>query len=79
MLWVIIFGAIAVAGLAMLASYGVWLLHKTSDVMSEVRVLAASGATLVELAGQVRLPQVRTARIGPDLHNPGTLVDGDVG
>ena len=43
MLWVIIFAAIAVAGLVLLVCYGVWLAHKTADVLSEVTVLAERG------------------------------------
>ena len=40
MIWVMVFGGIAVAGLVMVICYAVWLAHKASDVMSEVVVLA---------------------------------------
>ena len=56
MVWIIVFGAIALAGVAMAISYGVWLLHKASDVMSEVRVLAERGEALADLLGQVAVP-----------------------
>lgn len=56
MLWVVVFGAIALIGLAVLVSYAVWLAHRAGDVMSEVRVLADRGGQLVELLGQVEVP-----------------------
>jgi hypothetical protein len=48
MLWVLIFAAIAVAGLIVAISYGVWLWHKASDLFSEVEML---GQRVDELAG----------------------------
>jgi hypothetical protein len=56
-LWVIVFAAIAVAGLIMVICYAVWLAHKTADVMSEVTVLADRGGQLAELLGQIQVPQ----------------------
>lgn len=56
MLWVIVFAAIAVAGLVLLVCYGVWLAHKTADVLSEVTVLAERGGQLAELLGQIQPP-----------------------
>jgi hypothetical protein len=56
MLWVIIFAAIAVAGLVLLVCYGVWLAHKTADVLSEVTVLAERGGQLAELLGRIQPP-----------------------
>ena len=56
MLWVIMFAAIAVAGLVLLVCYGVWLAHKTADVLSEVTVLAERGGQLAELLGQIQPP-----------------------
>ena len=56
MIWVLVFGCIAVAGLAMVVSYAVWLLHKASDVMSEVRVLFDRGDQLATLVGQIEVP-----------------------
>jgi len=55
-LWVIVFAAIALAGLIMVVSYGVWLVHKASDVMSEVAVLADRGGQLAEVLGQISMP-----------------------
>lgn len=58
MIWVLVFGGIAVAGLAMVVSYAVWLIHKASDVMSEVRVLFDNGDQLATLVGQIQVPQL---------------------
>ena len=58
MIWVLVFGGIAVAGLAMVVSYAVWLIHKASDVMSEVRVLFDYGDQLATLVGQIQVPQL---------------------
>lgn len=63
MLWVIVFAAIAVAGLVMMVCYAVWLAHKTADVLSEVTVLADRGGQLAELLGQIEMPP---ARLDPD-------------
>lgn len=56
MLWVLLFVAIAVAGLAMVVGYAVWLAHKTADVLAEVRVLGRRAGELGELASQVGAP-----------------------
>ena len=56
MLWVIVFVSIAVVGLVVLVSYGVWLAHKTADVLSEVTVLAERGGQLAGLLAQVQAP-----------------------
>lgn len=68
MLWVIVFVAIALAGLIMLACYAVWLAHKTSDVWSEVSVLSERGAQLADLLGQIGSSQ--TERRQFDIHDP---------
>ncbi len=52
-----VFGAIAVVGLVVLVCYGVWLSHKTADVMSEVAVLADRSGQLMNLVGQIQVPQ----------------------
>ena len=57
MVWVLVFGGIALAGLVMLVCYAVWLIHKASDVMSEVRVLLSRGDRLAAIVGQVGVPQ----------------------
>jgi len=59
MMWVMIFGGIAVAGLIMVISYVIWLAHKASDVMSEVVVLGDRAGQLMELVSQVRVPEHR--------------------
>ena len=55
-IWIAIFGGIALAGVAMLVGYGVWLAHKAADVLSEVTVLADRGGQLADLLGQIRVP-----------------------
>lgn len=57
MIWVFVFGGIALAGIVMLIAYGVWLAHKTADVMSEVRVLGDRTGQLFELLGQIQPPE----------------------
>jgi len=54
--WVLVFGAIALVGVGMLVAYGIWLAHKTADVMSELNVLAARVAELGDLVAQVGMP-----------------------
>ena len=57
MIWVFIFAGIALAGLVMVVSYSVWLIHKAADVMGEVRVLLDRGGQLTDLIGQIQIPQ----------------------
>ena len=57
MIWVFVFGGIALAGLIMLIAYTVWLAHKTADVMSEVRVLADRTDQFFTLVGQIQPPE----------------------
>lgn len=54
MMWVLIFAGIAVAGIITVVSYGVWLAHKASDVMSEVEMLGTRAEEFGELVGQIR-------------------------
>ncbi|MBA3528379.1 MAG: hypothetical protein H0T91_03525 [Propionibacteriaceae bacterium] len=63
MFWVVVFAGIAVAGVIMVIGYGVWLFHKASDLMSEVRVLVDKLAELSELVSQVEVPRTPG---GPD-------------
>ena len=56
MIWMIVFGGIALAGVVMLISYAVWLAHKASDVWSEVDMLAVRANELAELVGQIQVP-----------------------
>ena len=58
MIWVLIFGGIALCGLIMVLGYAVWLFHKASDVMSEVRVLLDRGEQLGAILGEIELPQM---------------------
>jgi hypothetical protein len=55
--WVFVFGGIALAGLVMLVCYAIWLIHKTSDVMSEVRVLLNRGDQLAAIVGEIEVSQ----------------------
>ena len=52
--WVLVFGGIALAGLIMLIAYAVWLAHKAADVMSEVGVLADRAGQLADLLARSR-------------------------
>ena len=63
MFWVLVFGAIALVGVGMLVAYGVWLAHKTADVMSELDVLATRVAELGDLVAQVGMAPAA----GPEL------------
>ncbi len=59
MIWVVIFCGIAAAGLFMVVSYGIWLAHKASDVISEVAVLGDRAGQLTELLSQIQVPERR--------------------
>jgi hypothetical protein len=54
MVWVLVFGGIALAGLVMVASYGVWLAHLASDVFSELEMLGKRAEELAALLEQVK-------------------------
>jgi len=56
--WVLVFGGIALVGLAVLVSYGVWIAHKVSDVWSEVRVLVDRGQQAAALLAEIEPPDV---------------------
>jgi hypothetical protein len=56
-LWVVVFLVIALAGLAMLVGYAVWLAHKTADLLSELGVLADQAGQLGRLLGEIRVAQ----------------------
>lgn len=65
MIWVIIFGAIALAGLIMVVLYAVWLAHKAADLMSEVAALADRGAQLANLISQIETsPRSPSVQVG---------------
>ena len=56
MLWVVVFLVLALAGLAVLVAYAVWLAHKTADLFSEVAELAGRAAQLGDLLAQIQVP-----------------------
>lgn len=57
MIWVFVFGGIALVGLAMVVGYAVWLAHKAADVFSELVVLQHLAGQLAGLLGQIRVPE----------------------
>jgi hypothetical protein len=60
--WVFVFGGIALAGLIMLICWIVWLAHKVGDVMSEVGVLADRTSQILDLLGQIQPPEPGSVR-----------------
>jgi hypothetical protein len=70
-LWVIVFCGLAVAGLITLLCYGIWLAHKMSDLLAELRMLAHTGEQLAELASAVTF-----SRRGWTAHEGGDLIEG---
>lgn len=54
MIWVLVFSLIALAGLVMVVSYAVWLLHKASDLFSELEMLGQRAEELADLLAQIR-------------------------
>jgi hypothetical protein len=58
-IWVLIFGGFALAGVIMLVAYAVWLAHKAADVLSEVGVLADRTGQLADLLSQIQPPEQR--------------------
>ncbi len=56
MIWVLIFGGVALLGVVTAVSYAVWLAHKTSDLYSEVRMLGKRAEEAGELLGRIQLP-----------------------
>lgn len=61
MLWVVGVAVLALAGLAVLVAYGVWLAHKTADLLAEARVLAERGGRVAAALGEVRVPDPQPA------------------
>lgn len=51
--WILLFGLIALGGLIMVVSYGIWLWHKASDLFSELEMLGKRGEELAELLGRI--------------------------
>jgi len=58
MIWVLVFGAIALAGLITTISYGVWLWHKASDLFSELEMLGTRLEELGALLEQLQPPEL---------------------
>lgn len=54
-MWALIFGGIAVGGVIMLVMYGIWLWHKASDLMFELKRLGAQADELTSLMGQIEV------------------------
>lgn len=54
--WVLVFVGIALAGLAMLACFGVWLWRKATALMSEAGTLLQRADQLVTRLDQIQLP-----------------------
>jgi len=71
MIWVIVFVGIGLAGLLMLISYAVWLAHKTSDLFSELDMMAVRAGELADLLGQIRVPE--SPEFQPDWLNDRTI------
>lgn len=65
MIWVVVFGGIALAGLVMVVAYAVWLVHKASDVFAELAVLARRGGQLAEITAGIELPEPGERRRSP--------------
>jgi hypothetical protein len=69
-IWVLIFVAIALGGVVMVFCYAVWLAHKTSDVLSELAVLADRAGQFGELVAEVGVPAPRYSADHGDGPNP---------
>lgn len=63
MIWVLVFGGIALGGLIMVISYAVWLWHKASDLFSELEMLGKRAEELADLVAQIQ-PQVPASTKG---------------
>lgn len=69
-IWVFVFGGIAVAGLIMLIAYAIWLAHKASDVFAEVKVLGKRADEFLQITSRIEVPEsaienVKLARMQP--------------
>lgn len=70
MIWVFVFGGIAVVGLIMVGGYAIWLAHKASDVFAEVKVLGARADQFLQITSGIEVPEgaldsVKRARLQP--------------
>jgi hypothetical protein len=57
-IWVFVFGGIALAGLVMLIAYAIWLAHKASDVFAELKVLGRRGGQFADIVSQIKIDQL---------------------
>ena len=62
MVWVLVFGGFALAGLAMVIGYAIWLAHKAADLFSELEMLGTRAQELAALLERIELP----AAVGGD-------------
>jgi hypothetical protein len=74
MIWVAVFGGIALAGVIMFIAYAVWLAHKAADVFSELQVLADRTGQLFDLLSQIQPPDPGPGP--PYRHSDLTVVGG---
>lgn len=56
MIWVLVFGGVALLGAVVAISYAVWLAHKLSDLYSEVQMLGKRAEEAGELLSRLQLP-----------------------
>ena len=56
MVWVLVFGGIALAGVAMVIGYAVWLAHKAADLFSELEMLGTRAEELATVLERLQLP-----------------------
>ncbi len=56
MLWAVLILVLAVAAVAVLVGYAVWLMHKAADVLGELGQLADRAGELADLLSQVGGP-----------------------
>jgi len=74
-IWVAVFGGIALVGLLLLISYGVWLAHKAADVLSELEVLADRADQLAGLLSEIQPP---SDLAGPPRRHSDLIVPDDL-
>lgn len=70
MIWVLVFGGVALAGLVTLVAYAVWLAHKASDLFSEMRVVGSRLGEITALLGNIEVPGARDYNA---VNDPGAL------
>lgn len=56
MIWIVIFGTLALAGAVALVVYAVGLAHKAADVRHEIEVVGDRAGQITALVGQLELP-----------------------